>query len=148
MAELREALQALVDQPLERPPSTDLVAARGAHLRRRRRRARLGAAGVALVALGPAVGLGIARLDDDDRLVVAMEGATTAGYIAENPGGYVATGVWSLTITRGGQVIELSSTSNDYCGPIGVIQPGDEVRGAITGEASLLRAGERFACPN
>lgn len=147
MTELRQALHALVERPLAPPVATEIVAVRSARFRRRRR-ALLGAVGLAVVVVGSAVGIGVAREDDEGDLVLATGGATTAGYVAENPGGYLATGEWRVTITRAGQVIELSSAWNDYCGPIGVIQPGDEVRGSITGPGSMLQVGERFACPS
>ena len=146
MADLRLSLNALVEHPPSTPVPMEVVAARGARFGRRRRVLR-GAVGLALVAGVSGVGLGVARQDSGTGLQVATEGATTAGYVAEQPGGYLAAGTWHVTITRDGQVTELSSTTSDYCGPIGVIQPGDEVRGSITGRGSTLGAGEKFACP-
>jgi hypothetical protein len=147
MADLRQSLHALVEHPPATPVPIEVVAARGARFGRRRRVLR-GAVGLALVAVASAAGLGIARQDSKSGVVLATEGATTAGYVAEQPGGYLAAGTWQLTITRDGQVIELSSATSDYCGPIGVILPGDEVRGSITGRGSTLRAGEKFTCPH
>lgn len=146
MAELRRSLYALVERPPDTPAPVEVVAARGARYARRRRVLR-GTVGGALVAVVSAVGLGIAGQGSQTGLQVASEGATTAGYVAERPGGYLAAGTWHLTITRDGQVTELSSTTSDYCGPVGVIQPGDEVRGSIRGRGSTLRAGEKFSCP-
>jgi hypothetical protein len=147
MAELRQSLYALVEHPPAVPVAVDVVAARGARFARRRRVLR-GAAALALVAAASAVGVGVAGQDRERGVVLATEGATTAGYIAEQPGGYVATGTWRLTITRDGQLIELTSTTNDHCGRTGLILPGDEVRGSITGQGSTLRVGERFTCPD
>ncbi|MEY2454091.1 MAG: hypothetical protein QOD92_3665 [Acidimicrobiaceae bacterium] len=147
MAELRQSLYALVEHPPTTPRAVEVVAAHGARFARRRRELR-GAAGLALVVMVSAVGLGVARQDSKRSLFVATEGATTAGYVAEQPGGYIGTGTWHLMITRDGQVIELSSASSDHCGPIGVILPGDEVRGSITGRGSTLRVGEGFTCPD
>jgi hypothetical protein len=146
MAELRQALQTLVEHPPAPPVAVEVVAARGAHFHRRRRVLR-SVTGLALVAFASAVGLGIARQDVDRSLGLAAEGPRTAGYIAEKPGGYVATGIWRVTITREGQVIELSSTTSEPCGRIGIIQPGDEVRGSISGQGATLRVGEIFSCP-
>jgi hypothetical protein len=50
-------------------------------------------------------------------------------------------------IVRGDQVIELDSASADDCGRTGLILPGDEVRGFISGPDSTLRVGEKFTCP-
>ena len=146
MAELRQSLYALVEHPPATPVSVEVVAARGERFGRRRRVLR-GAVGLALVAVAAAAGIGVALQGSERGVVLATEGATSAGYVAEQPGGYIAAGTWQLTITRDGQVTELSSTTSDYCGAIGVIQPGDEVRGSITGGGSTLRAGEKFACP-
>lgn len=146
MAELRPSLYALVDRPPTAPPAVEVVAARGARFGRRRR-VRRGMVGLALVAVASIAGLEVARERSEDGVVLAAGGRTTAGYIAEQPGGYLAAGVWSVTITRGGQVIELSSATSDHCGRTGVILPGDEVRGSITGPGSSLRVGERFTCP-
>lgn len=103
-------------------------------------------ASLALVAVASTAAVGIIR-QGEPGVTLATGGPTSAGYIAEEPGGYVAAGTWQLAITRGGQVIELSSTTNDHCGRTGVIRPGDEVRGSITGRGSTLRVGERFTCP-
>jgi hypothetical protein len=92
--------------------------------------------------------LDVVRQRPEGGVDLAAGGAITAGYIAERPGGYVAAGAWRITITRAGQVIELSSTTNDYCGRTAVILPGDEVRGSIVGPGSTLRVGERFTCPD
>ena len=146
MADLRLSLNALVEHPPSTPVPMEVVAARAARFGRRRRELR-GAAGFALVAIAAATGLGVSRQGSERGVVLATHGATSAGYVAEQPGGYIAAGTWQLTITRDGQLTELSSTTSDYCGPIGVIQPGDEVRGSIPGRGSTLRAGERFACP-
>ena len=146
MAELRESLHALVERPPAAPAGIEIVAARGARFRRHRR-ARQAAAGLALAAVVSVAGVGVARQDSEDSVDLAAGGRATAGYIAERPGGYVASGTWSITITRAGQVIELTSTTSDYCGRTGVILPGDEVRGSITGRGSTLRVGERFTCP-
>jgi hypothetical protein len=148
MAELRQSLYALVDRPPARPVPVEVVAARGARFTRRRRVWRTGI-GVALVAVVvSAVGLGVSRQGSESGVVLDTDGSASAGYVAEQPGGYLAAGTWRLTITRDGQVIELSSTSSDHCGPTGVIRPGDEVRGSITGLGSSLRVGERFSCPD
>ena len=144
MAELRSALQALVDRPPVVPAEVDVVAARSVRFARRRRAWRV-AAGAA-VAMASAIGLSVAGQDEERGLELATAGPTSAGYIAERPGGYVATGTWHLTITRGNEVIELVSQASAPCGPVGVIQPGDEVRGSIAGPESSLRVGERFAC--
>ncbi len=147
MAELRQSLNALVERPPARPVPIEVVAARGARYARRRR-ALLGAGGLAFVAVATATALGVAQQDSERGVLLGSGERTTAGYVAERPGGYVAAGSWTVTITRGGQVIELSSTSSDHCGRTGVILPGDEVRGSITGRGSTLRVGERFACPD
>ena len=148
MAELRQSLRALVERPPARPVPVEVVAARGTRYARRRRTLRGLGAGLALVAVASIAGLGVARQGSEPSVVLSTGGRTSAGYVAERPGGYVATGTWTLTITRGGQVIELSSTSSDRCGPTGIIRPGDEVRGSIMGQGSTLRVGERFACPD
>ena len=148
MAELRESLHSLVARPPASPAAIELVAARAARFERRRR-ALYGSIGLALMTVASAAGLGVARLGSgvDSGVNVASGGPNSAGYIAERPGGYVATGTWRLTIIRGAEVIELDSTSHDYCGRTGLILPGDEVRGSITGPMSTLRVGERFTCP-
>lgn len=146
MNELRHSLHALVEHPPARPAGVEVVAARAARITRRRR-AFQGAAGLALMAIVSGAGLRLAGQGAEPGMRVATDGPRTAGYIAEQPGGYLATGTWSLTITRRGQVIELTSASSDDCGPIGVIQPGDEVRGTIAGRGSELRVGEKFSCP-
>lgn len=146
MSELRRSLHALVEHPPARPAGMEVVVARAARITRRRR-AMQGAAGVALVALAAGAGITLARQDREPGMTLAADGPKIAGYIAERPGGYVATGSWRLTITRRDQVIELDSGSSDACGITGVIQPGDEVRGAITGPESTLRVGEKFTCP-
>lgn len=146
MAELRQSLHALVERPPAAPAPIELVAARAAGFERRRR-AMYGAIGFALVAVASVTGVGVALQESESGVNVASTGPNSAGYIAERPGGYVATGTWRLTITRGAQVIELDSTSNDHCGRPGLILPGDKVRGSITGPDSTLRVGERFTCP-
>jgi hypothetical protein len=146
MAELRQSLHSLVECPTARPLPVEVVAARSTRYARRRR-ARLGAGGLALVAAASIAGIGVSRQDSEPGVLLSAGGRTTAGYVAERPGGYLAAGTWTVTITRSGQVIELSSTSGDPCGPMGTIRPGDEVRGSITGPGSSLRVGERFACP-
>jgi hypothetical protein len=126
-----------------------MVAARGARFTRRRRRVR-GAALVAasLVAVSSAAGLAFLRQGSAPaEVVLAGDGPRSAGYVAEQPGGYVATGTWQLTITREDEVIELRSPSSQACGRTGTIQPSDEVRGSITEPGSSLRVGERFTCP-
>ena len=147
MAELRSSLYALVERPPAEPVAVEVVAARAVGFTRRRR-AMYGAIGLALVAVASVAGLGVA-LDGSKKSGVdlASAGPRTAGYIAERPAGYVATGTWRLTITRGGEVMELDSTSNEGCGRTGLILPGDEVRGSITGPSSTLRVGESFTCP-
>lgn len=149
MTELRQTLQSLVDRPPAPPTPIEMLAARGARFARRRRRLRGTALGaVALVVVLSAVGLAVVRQGSTPaEVVLAGEGPTSAGYVAEQPGGYVATGTWELTITREDEVIELRSPSSQACGQTGAIQPGDEVRGSITGPGSSLRVGERFACP-
>lgn len=147
MADLQRSLHALVDNPPFAPPPIATVAARGGALAQRRRTGRaIGALALAFVASAAAIN--VLSSDGENGLDVASDGLSSAGYVAENPGGYVATGAWTLTITRGDQVIELSSTTSDYCGPVGVILPGDEVRGSITGAASTLRVGETASCPD
>lgn len=146
MAELRQSLHALVEHPPAAPVAVELVAARAAGFERRRR-AMYGAIGLALVAVASVTGLGVVRQGSESGVNLASAGPNSAGYIAEKAGGYVATGTWRLTITRGRQVMELDSTSDDHCGRIGLILPGDEVRGSITGPNSALRVGERFTCP-
>lgn len=146
MADLRQSLQALVEHPPAAPAAVEVVAARAAGFERRRRTT-YGAIGLAIVVVASVAGLGTPRQESDPGVNLASEGPESAGYIAEQPGGYVATGTWRLTITRGGQVIDLDSTSNDSCGRTGLILPGDEVRGSITGPNSTLRVGEGFTCP-
>lgn len=146
MTELRQSLHALVERPPALPVPVELVVARGARLGRRRRMARA-AMGLALVAVASATGLNSALRGSGPGMGLASAGPKSAGYIAERPGGYMASGAWRITITRGGEVIELSSTSSDDCGGTGLILPGDEVRGSITGPGSTLRVGERFTCP-
>jgi hypothetical protein len=146
MTELRRSLYALVAQPPAAPVAIEIVVAHAARFRRRREVVRV-AVGVGLVAAASAAVLGVGRHDSHRGVVLATEGATTAGYLAEQPGGYLATGTWNLTITRDSHAMELSSTSSDPCGPTGIILPGDEVRGSITGNGSTLRVGESFACP-
>jgi hypothetical protein len=146
MAELRQSLHALVDRPPARPPGMEVVAARAARITRRQRLAHGGV--VLLVAAVLSVtAIGFAGQDPEPDVMLATDGSKVAGYIAERPGGYVATGTWQLTITRGDTVIELNSDSSDGCGPTGIIQPGDEVRGAVAGRGSTLRVGEKFGCP-
>lgn len=146
MADLRQSLYALVEHPPATPVPIEVVAARGARFGRRRR-VLYRMAGLVLVAVASAAGLALTLQDSESGIVLATSGPRSAGYIAERPGGYAAAGAWSVTITRGSQVIELSSATSHRCGPIGVIQPGDEVRGSITGRDSTLRVGERFSCP-
>ena len=146
MAELRQSLLALVERPPVTPVAVEIVAARGAGFARRRRVLRTGLA-IGLVAVLSVAGSVLTRQDPETGVVLDTQGATSAGYIAEQPGGYVGTGTWRLTITRAGQVIELTSAASDDCGRTGVILPGDEVRGSITGPDSTLRVGERFSCP-
>jgi hypothetical protein len=145
MAELRHSLRALVERPPAAPVAIAVVAARAAGFERRRR-ALYGSVGLALVAITSAAGLGVALQGSESGVNLASAGPNSAGYIAERPGGYVATGTWQLTITRGGQVTKLDSTSHPHCGRTGLILPGDEVRGSITGPNSALRVGERFTC--
>ena len=147
MAELRQSLHALVERPPASPVAVEVVATRAARFARRRR-ATHGAIGLALVAFLAAGGFGLAGRDADSTMDLATHGPRSAGYIAERPGGYVASGTWRLTITRRGQVIQLDSTSHDNCGPIGVILAGDEVRGSVEGPGATLRVGEEFACPD
>jgi hypothetical protein len=147
MAELRQALQTLVERPTASPVAVEVLAVRGAHISRRNRVLR-SVAGLALVAVASVGGLVVARQEPDRSLGLAAQGPRAAAYIAEKPGGYVATGTWQLTITRDGRVIELSSMTNDPCGRIGVIHPGDEVRGSISGQRATLRVGETFSCPD
>ena len=146
MAELRQSLYALVEHPPATPVAVEVVAARGARFARRRR-ALYGAVGIAIVGAVSAAGLGVALQGSEPGIVLATSGPRSAGYIAERPGGYAAAGEWSVTITRGREVIWLSSATSDRCGAIGVVQPGDEVRGSITGRGSTLRVGESFSCP-
>ena len=146
MAELRQSLQSLVERAPASPAPLEVVAARAAAIGRRRR-ATIAAGCLAFVALAAMTGLGLSSRDAPPGVHVASGGDTSGAYIAEQPGGYVATGTWHLTITRGQQVIELDGSSAEDCGPTGLILPGDEVRGSITGPTSSLRVGERFSCP-
>lgn len=146
MDDLRQSLQVLVHHPPVQPVGVEVVAARASRITQRRR-ARLGAALVAGAIASGAV-ISVAWPAPKPDVLVAMDGSKTAGYVAERPGGYIASGTWRLTITRDELVIELSSASNHYCGPLGTIQPGDEVRGSISGPASTLRAGEGITCPD
>ena len=146
MAELRESLHALVEHPPAPPVPVEVVAARAAGIVRRRRTT-YGTVGLVLVAGLATGGFGLAAQAPPAGVHVASGGANSAGYIAEEAGGYVASGDWRLTITRGGQVIELDSASSEDCGRTGLILPGDEVRGSISGPSSSLRVGETFTCP-
>ena len=146
MAELRRSLHALVDHPPATPAPVEVVAARAAGFVRRRR-ARSLVVALALLAMASGTGLRLAGQGSDPGVNLASDGPAHAGYIAERPGGFVATGTWRLTITRGGQVTVLDSASDDDCGRTGLILPGDEVRGSVTGPNSTLRVGERFSCP-
>lgn len=146
MAELRQSLHTLVERPPAPPVAVEAVAARGARYARRRRVQRAGTA-LVLVAVASAAGSVVGRDREQSGVVLSTHGATQAGYVAEEPGGYIGTGTWTLRITRGGEVIELSSTSTGHCGRTGVILPGDEVRGSITGSNSTLRVGNDFSCP-
>ena len=147
MADLRQSLYALVEHPPAPPPAVEVIAARGTRFRRSRR-VRRGVAGLALAVVASVAGLGLLGQRSEEGVVLATGGRTSAGYIAERPGGYVATGTWTITITRGGQVIELSGDAGDRCARTGIILPGDEVRGSIEGERSALRVGETFTCPD
>lgn len=145
MPDLKQSLHVLVDHPPVAPPDPSIVAARGEQFARRRQQWR-GALAL-LVLLGTGAGVfGATRSDQERGISVASQGTMAAGYIAEAPGGYVAEGSWRLTITRGDEVIELSSATSPACGTTGVIRPGDEVRGWITGSMSKLSVGERFTC--
>lgn len=145
MTDLRDAFQSLVAHPTSAPRPIAGVVARGERLARRRRLRRVAVtgalAGISLVGTFVAI-----QHDSDPEIVLATEGPRSAGYIAEAPGGYVATGVWRLTITRGDQIFELSSAVSQSCGGTGTIRPGDHVRGFITGPDSSLRVGDSFAC--
>jgi hypothetical protein len=145
MTELRQSLHALVEHPPAAPAAIEVVATHAASFGRRRR-ATFAAIGLTLVAVASVTGLGVAMQASPSGVNVASGGADSAGYIAEGPGGYVATGTWRMTITRGQEVIVLDSTSADDCGRTGLILPGDEVRGSITGQDSTLRVGEKFTC--
>lgn len=146
MPELREALTVLVEHPPATPPPMDEVVARGDRFTRRRRLRRVATA-VALVGVSSLVGVAISRPSPAPNVMVAAGGSSSAGYIARQSGGYIATRTWRLTITRGNEVIELASPLSPTCGATGTIQAGDEVRGSITGPDSSLRAGESFTCP-
>ena len=146
MPELRQSLRVLVEHPPAAPVAVERVAARAARFRRRRH-LQHSLIGVALIAFASVAGVEVATERSDD-FNLAAGGHATAGYLAERPGGYLANGTWTLTITRGEEVIELSSTTSDYCGRTGVIQPGDEVRGSITGADSTLRVGDNVSCPD
>lgn len=146
MPELRQALYALVEHPPAAPTPVELVVTRGERFKRRRLLLRV-AAVLAFVGVFSAAGVAVSRQSSAPDLMVATEGSTSAGYIAEQSGGYVATGTWRLTITRGNEVIELASPSSPPCGATGTIHAGDEVRGSVTGPNSSLRVGERFSCP-
>ena len=146
MSELRQALSVLVEHPPATPLPVEEVVARGARFTQRRRLLRVAAA-VALVGVSSVGGVAVSRHSSAPGQIVAAGKSTSAGYIAQQPGGYVATGTWRLTITRGDDVIELVSPTSSPCGATGTIQAGDEVRGSITGPDSSLRVGERFTCP-
>ncbi len=146
MTELRQALYALVEHPPAPPTPVELLVTRGERFKRRRHLLRA-AAVVAFVGVFSVAGVAVSRQSSTPELMVAAEGSTSAGYVAEQSGGYVATGTWRLTITRGDEVIELASPGSPPCGATGTIQVGDEVRGSITGPNSSLRVGERFTCP-
>lgn len=146
MTDLRHALHALVERPPAQPLALDVLVARGDRLRRRRRLWSVVVA-FALMAVASVGAVSLVLQNPREEVVLATGGRTSAGYIAERAGGYVAAGTWNLTITRGAQVIELSSSSSDHCGRTGLILPGDEVRGTIAGLGSTLRVGERFTCP-
>ena len=145
MAELRQSLYALVERPPRLPSPVEAVVARGVRLRRRRLVLR-GSLVAAVVVMVAGLGVGVAMQGSESSVTLATAGPTSAGYVAEEPGGYIGTGTWRLTITRGGEVLELTSTTDEPCGPIGVIVPGDEVRGSISGPDSSLRVGESFSC--
>lgn len=146
MSELRQALSVLLEHPPVTPVPVEEVVARGARFKQRGRLQRVVAA-VAFVGVCSATGVAVSRQGSAPNQMVAAGGSTSAGYIATQPGGYVATGTWRLTITRENEVIELASASSPPCGATGTIQPGDEVRGSITGPNSSLRVGETFTCP-
>lgn len=146
MPELRQALSVLVEHPPATPTPVEQLVARGARFTRRRRLLRVAAA-VAFVGVLSAAGVAVSRQSSAPNHIVAAGGSMSAGYIAEQSGGYVATGTWRLTITRANEVIELASPSSPPCGPTGTIQAGDEVRGSILGPNSSLRVGESFTCP-
>ena len=147
MGELGRSMKMLVDRPPAAPPPVEVIAANGVRFARRRRTRRVVACLACTAVVSIAV-LEVVRQSSEDRVVLAAGGRTTGAYIAAQPGGYVAAGSWAITITRGGQTIELSSTTDDDCGRTGVILPGDVVRGSITGERSTLRVGEQFTCPD
>jgi hypothetical protein len=139
-------MQAMVERPPITPPAASVVAARGVQFARVRQQRRGALALLVVLGVGVAA-FNATRADDRRGISVASEGTAAAGYIAEAPGGYVAEGAWRLTITRGREVIELSSTSSPDCGSTGIILPGDHVRGSITGSMSRLSVGERLTCP-
>lgn len=145
MSELRHALSVLVEHPPATPVPVEQLVARGARFARRRRLQRVAGA-AAFLAVSSVAGVALLQSPAPNHMVIAG-GSPSAGYIAQQPGGYIATGTWRLTITRANEVIELASPSSPSCGATGIIQAGDEVRGSIIGPNSSLRAGEAFTCP-
>ena len=146
MSDLSSALHSLVDRPLAPPAPVESVVARSRRLRAQRRWIQSGTAAVFVTLLA---GLGaVAAHDGPPSTTLTLSGARakSAGYIATAPGGYRGEGTWRLTINRHGQTIELTDKTGPPCGPTGAIQPGDEVRGEIRGQESLLRAGESAHC--
>lgn len=145
MTDLSSVLHTLVDRPLAVPAPVKAVAARSRRVRVRRRWRQ---AGSATVAVGLLTGLGVLILRDDPTttLALSVRGAESATYLATADGGYQGAGTWRLTIVRDGQTIEYTSQTSPPCGATGTIRPGDEVRGEIRGDESLLRAGEAAHC--
>ena len=72
-------------------------------------------------------------------------------YVASVAGGYRANGSWTITIRRDGRAITLDNLRNDACGPIGTIQPGDEVTASartagLSTADGYVEVGERSHC--
>jgi hypothetical protein len=143
MTELSSVLHTLIDRPLAAPPPVEVVLGRSRRLRARRRWMR---AGSATAVLGFLVAGTIAWNGSSPTTVSLTGGNQTAGYVAVAPGGYEGAGTWRLTIVRAGRTLEYTSDVSPRCAPIGTIQTGDQVRGEIRGDESLLRAGEAAHC--
>jgi hypothetical protein len=124
----------------------EVVAARSGKVRARRR---VFQAGSASLALGLVLAIATLALRGDapaTSVALGRGGVDTAGYVATAPGGYRGAGTWRLAIVRDGHTLEYTNETSPPCAALGTIQPGDEVRGEIRGEESLLHAGEAAHC--